>query len=87
MAPNARSIHVFFEPAPRSLSIRDVMSGVSESDTMPLAMMEMMIVIENSRKMRPMRSLRNTSGMKTAASDSVIAMIVKLISFADSSEA
>ena len=42
-----------------------------------------MIVIENSRKMRPTSPLMNTSGMKTAASETVIARIVKLISRAE----
>ncbi len=45
------------------------------------------MVIENSRKMRPISPLMNTSGMNTAASESVIAMMVKLISLADSSDA
>ena len=54
--------------------------GVSVSDTRPLAKMAMMIVTENSRKIRPIRPLISTSGKNTAASESVIEMIVKLIS-------
>ena len=54
---------------------------------MPLARIEMTIVMENSRKMRPISPLMNTSGMNTAASESVMARMVKLISLADSSEA
>ena len=45
------------------------------------------MVMENSRKMRPISPLINTSGRKTAASESVIAIMVKLISLADSSDA
>ena len=45
------------------------------------------MVMENSRKMRPISPLMNTSGMNTAASESVMAKIVKLISLADSSDA
>ena len=45
------------------------------------------MVIENSRKMRPIRPLMNTSGMNTAASEIVMAKIVKLISLADFREA
>ena len=47
---------------------------------MPLAKIETMIVTENSRKMRPISPLMNTSGMNTAASEIVIDRIVKLIS-------
>ena len=42
-----------------------------------------MMVIENSRKMRPISPLMNTSGRNTAASEMVMARIVKLISCAD----
>src|SRR5580698_5297402 len=87
MAPKTRSIQVFFEFLPRSPRRREVISGVSVSETMPLARIEITMVMENSRKMRPIRPLIKTSGMKTAASESVIAKIVKLISFADSMEA
>ncbi len=45
------------------------------------------MVIENSRKMRPISPLMNTSGMNTAASESVMARMVKLISLADSTDA
>ena len=44
--------------------------------------MAMTIVIANSRKMRPTSPVIKTSGMNTAASEIVIDMIVKLISFA-----
>ena len=47
---------------------------------MPLATIEMMIVTANSRNTRPTSPLMNTSGKNTAASDSVIDRIVKLIS-------
>ena len=52
------------------------------SETIPDAKMATTIVIANSRKMRPMRPDMNTSGMNTAASEIVIEMMVKLISFA-----
>ena len=45
------------------------------------------MVMENSRKMRPTSPLMNTSGMNTAASEIVIARIVKLISVAEFSVA
>ena len=57
-------------------------SGVSVSETMPLAKIETTIVIANSRKMRPISPLMNTSGRNTAASEIVIDRIVKLISLA-----
>ena len=63
------------------------MSGVRVNETIPLANIETMIVIENSRKIRPIRPLMNASGINTAASESVIARIVKLISLADSRDA
>ena len=47
---------------------------------MPLAKMETMMVTANSRKIRPTSPLMNTSGMNTAASEMVIARMVKLIS-------
>ena len=77
-----RSIHVFLCPGPRSASIRAHISGVSVSETTPEAMIATMIVTANSWKMRPSRPGMNTSGMNTAASESVIERIVKLISFA-----
>ena len=46
-----------------------------------------MIVTANSRKSRPMIPAMNTSGMNTAASDSVIDRIVKPTSAAPSSAA
>src|ERR1700760_3010307 len=47
-APKPRSIHVFFAPAPRLPSNREVINGVRVSDTRPLARIEITIVIENS---------------------------------------
>ena len=44
--------------------------------------MAITMVIANSRKMRPTNPDMKTSGMKTAASEIVIDIIVKLISFA-----
>ncbi len=78
-----RSTQVFLAPAPRWPSSLAHISGVSVSDTMPLAKMATMMVMENSRKMRPTRPLMNTSGIKTAASEMVMARIVKLISVAE----
>ena len=62
-------------------------SGVSVSETIPLAKMATMIVIANSRKMRPTSPVMNTSGINTAASEIVMARIVKLISLAEFSVA
>ena len=45
------------------------------------------MVTENSRKSRPTMPPRNSSGMKTATSDSVIERMVKPISFEPSSAA
>src|SRR2546429_1116172 len=82
-----RSTQVFFAFAPRSESSLEVISGVSVSETIPLAKMEITMVIENSRKMRPTRPPMNTRGINTAASESVMVRIVKLISFAEFEEA
>src|SRR5437764_14962157 len=60
--------------------MRAHISGVSVNDTRPEARMATMIVTENSRKMRPSRPGMKTSGMKTAASESVIERMVKEIS-------
>src|SRR6266567_3216435 len=54
--------------------------GVSVNDTTPEARMATMIVTENSRKIRPSSPGMKTSGMKTAASESVIERMVKEIS-------
>src|SRR5262249_10468670 len=54
--------------------------GVSVKDTRPEARMATMIVTENSRKMRPSSPGMKTSGIKTAASESVIERMVKEIS-------
>src|SRR5882762_3949182 len=82
MRPTTRSIQVFFAPCPRSLSILEVISGVSVKDTSPEAKMEITMVMANSRKMRPTSPGMNTSGMNTAARETVIERMVKLISFA-----
>ena len=58
------------------------MRGVSVSETMPDAKIATTIVTANSRKIRPISPDMKTSGMKTAASETVIETIVKLISFA-----
>ena len=60
--------------------MRAHISGVSVSETTPDARIATMIVTANSRKMRPSNPGMNTSGMNTAASDSVIDRIVKEIS-------
>ncbi len=74
-----RSIQVCCAPWPRSLSSRAVIRGVRVSDTSPEARMATTMVTANSRKMRPTRPDMNTSGMNTAASDTVIETMVKLI--------
>ena len=73
--------------APRRPSSLEHISGVSVSETIPLAKMATMIVIANSRKMRPTSPVMNTSGINTAASEIVMARIVKLISLAEFSVA
>src|SRR5438045_9520135 len=60
--------------------MRAHIKGVSVNETSPEARMATMIVTENSRKMRPSRPGMKTSGMKTAASESVIDRMVKEIS-------
>ena len=55
MLPITRSAHVCLEPGPRSFSILAHISGVSVNDTRPEAKIATMIVIANSRKMRPTR--------------------------------
>ena len=82
LPPMTRSIQVFLVAVPARPSMRAHISGVSVSETMPLAMIDTTIVTANSRKMRPIKPLMNTSGRKTAASESVIDRIVKLISLA-----
>ena len=54
---------------------------------MPLTITATPIVTANSRNSRPTSPLMNSTGMNTAASDSVIETIVKPISFEPSSEA
>src|SRR5205807_3896967 len=82
MPPMTRSIQVFFDPSPRGFNNRAHISGVSVSETMPEAKIAITMVMANSRKMRPTNPDMKTSGMKTAASEIVIDMIVKLISLA-----
>ena len=48
--------------------MRAHISGVSVSDTIPLAKIAMMIVTENSRKIRPINPFINTSGNPGLAS-------------------
>ena len=74
-------------PWPRRLNNLEHIKGVSVSDTMPLAKMDTMMVIENSRKIRPTKPLMKTKGIKTAASEMVMARIVKLISRAETNVA
>ena len=62
---------------------REHMRGVSVRLTMPDIIVAVTIVIENSLKTRPIMPLIKTSGINTAASESVILKIVKLISRAD----
>ena len=56
------------------------MSGVRVSEMRPDAKIATMMVMANSRKMRPSRTGMNASGMNTAASESVIDKIVNEIS-------
>ena len=60
--------------------MRAHINGVSVSETRPEARIATMMVIENSWKMRPSNPGKSTSGMKTAASESVIDKMVKEIS-------
>ncbi len=61
--------------------------GVRLSETKPETSTALMIVTANSLSRRPMMPPMNTTGMKTAASDSVIDTIVKPISRAPSNVA
>ena len=79
-APPARSTQFCLMPCPRGFSRRAHISGVSVSETRPEAMIETTMVIANSRKMRPTSPDMNTSGKNTAASDTVMDRMVKLIS-------
>ena len=69
-------------PQPRLHSI-----GVSVSDTKPEISTAAMIVTANSCSSRPSMPPMNSTGMNTAASDSVIDRMVKPISFEPSSVA
>ena len=75
-----RSIQARLWPALRSPRMRAHINGVSVNDTRPEARIATMIVTENSRKIRPSNPGMKTSGMKTAASESVIERMVKEIS-------
>ena len=61
--------------------------GVSVTDTMPEIRIATQMVTENSRNSRPRMPPRNSTGMNTAASDSVIETMVKPISFDPASAA
>ncbi len=61
--------------------------GVSVSETRPDTRIEAAIVTANSCISRPTMPPMNSTGMKTAASDSVIDTIVNEISFDPSSDA
>ena len=63
------------------------MSGVSVSETKPEAKIDTTMVIANSRKIRPTSPDMKTSGKNTAASETVMERIVKLISRALSRDA
>src|SRR5205823_10008141 len=67
-------------PALRSPKIRAHINGVKVRETRPDARIATMIVIENSWKIRPSNPGKNTNGIKTAASESVIDKIVNEIS-------
>jgi len=54
--------------------------GVRVSETTPEMMMAMLTVTANSRNRRPIRPPINSSGIKTAVSESVIDTMVKPIS-------
>ena len=60
--------------------MRAHIKGVSVNETRPEARIATIIVTENSRKIRPSNPGKNTSGIKTAASDRVIDRIVNEIS-------
>ncbi len=55
--------------------------GVSVTETMPEIRIATQMVTANSRNRRPRMPPRNSTGMNTAASDSVIETMVKPISF------
>ena len=61
--------------------------GVSVMDTTPDTRMAAVIVTANSRNSRPSTPVMKRIGMKTAASDVVITMIVNAISFEPASDA
>ena len=61
--------------------------GVSVTDTMPEIRIATQMVTANSRNSRPRMPPRNSTGMNTAASDSVIETMVKPISFDPTSAA
>ncbi len=55
--------------------------GVKVTETRPEARMATQMVTANSRNRRPMMPLMNRTGMKTAASESVMETMVNPISF------
>ena len=61
--------------------------GVSVTDTTPEIRIATQIVTENSRNRRPSTPPMNSTGMNTAASDSVIETMEKPISREPTSEA
>ena len=60
--------------------MRAHINGVRVKETRPEARIATIMVIENSWKMRPSNPGKSTSGMNTAASESVIDRIVNEIS-------
>src|SRR5438552_16698377 len=60
--------------------MREHISGVRVNETKPDARIATMMVMANSRKMRPSNPGMKASGMKTAANESVIDKMVKEIS-------
>ena len=62
------------------MRMREHISGVRVNETKPDARIATMMVMANSRKMRPSNPGMKASGIKTAASESVIDKIVKDIS-------
>ncbi len=61
--------------------------GVSVTDTIPEIRIATQMVTENSRNSRPRIPLMNSTGMNTAASESVIETMVNPISEDPTSEA
>ena len=88
IASNARSIRPakpFLLWTTRRKRLQSI--GVSVTDTTPEIRIAAQIVTENSRNSRPSTPPMNSTGMNTAASDSVIDTIVKPISREPTSDA